>query len=75
MISIGCASQHAGWLKTNTLEKNKTTYIKKNTTIQANSQTDISKNTIYMMIITISNHNAKNNHKPPEGVPHPIPSS
>ena len=75
MISIGCASQHAGWLKTNTLEKTKLHTSKKNTTIQANSQTEISKNTIYIMIITISNHNAKNNHKPPEGVPHPMPSS
>ena len=70
MISIGCASQHAGWLKTNTLEK-----TKKNTTIQANSQTEISKNTIYIMIVTISNHKYNNNHKSPEGVPHPISSS
>ena len=75
MISIGCASQHAGWLKTNTLEKTKLHTLKRNTTIQANSQTEISKNTIYIMIVTISNHKYNNNHKSPEGVPHPISSS
>ena len=40
----------------------------------SNKQTVISKNKIYSDSNN-NNHNDKNNHKPPVGVPHPIPSS